>query len=633
MAAFFSELKRRNVFKVAVAYGIVAWLVIQITGTVLPTFNAPQWINQVFTFFVLLGFPLALILAWAFELTPEGIKPTTAVSIEKSITRVTSRRIDFAIIALLGLALVYVVVDQYFLEEDTVVTSINESALPEVSAVTGQTEQSAPVPLVAAESERLPNSVAVLPFENLSPDPDDAYFAAGIHEEILNRLAKISDMSVISRTSMLNPDFTNGAMSIPEIAEDLNVEMIMEGSVRFANDQVRIAAQLIDARTDEHLWSEVYQRDLADVFKVQAEIATHIASALEAELTPEELSSIEKPLTDSPEAYGLYLKAMSVIGDIAPFNPLEQSMEFHQLLDRAIALDPEFATAHAFKAYDYAFSLTRPWPLDEGPGIEELVELARIHADTALALDPDLALAHAAYGLLYFLSKDIPRSEEAFERSLELDPNGFDALSEYAFQKSLAGNHAEAIELAKRGIVVNPHGWSAHALAGYRYRDAGDHDTAVQYYGQGVQLAPANIAARVWYGAELLHLGEVDTGMAELRIAEGMLQDFIAPAWAARVGLSIGLQGDSEGAQRILDRIVTMSEQYRVGDMTIAMAYLGVGEEELALEYLDKAANDPYVTEAFTLYTEVILNSYDDLVLEKPEFREVRKRLNSALED
>ncbi len=277
--SFLGELKRRNVVRVAVAYAIVGWLLIEVSTTVLPLFEAPDWIAQVFAFFVILGFPLSLILSWAYELTPEGIKLERDVVAGERITHVTGRKLDFAIIGALVLALGFVVYN-YESGDDEVAVSV------------------------------LPNSVAVLPFENLSPDPDEAYFATGLHDEILSQLAKLSNLSVISRTSMLR--YADSDLSIPEIARELNVGTVMEGSVRYADDRVRITTQLIDAATDEHLWSETYEREFSDIFAIESDIAMNVANALQAEFSLEEQQRIEEIPTDSPEAYALYLRATTI---------------------------------------------------------------------------------------------------------------------------------------------------------------------------------------------------------------------------------------------------------------------------------------------------------------------------------
>ncbi len=248
MAGLFAELKRRNVFRVGLAYAIVAWLLVEVASVVLPTFKAPEWVMQVFTFLVILGFPLALIFAWAFELTPEGIKREAEVDRAESITHVTGRKLDFAIIGLLVIAVVYFAVDKFVLQ--------------------GETEQAS----VVREK-----SIAVLPFENLSQDATNEPFTIGIHDDILTQISKISALKVISRTSVM--EYSDTTKNLKTIGAELGVATVLEGGVQRAGDRVRINVQLIDAATDEHLWADTYDRRLtaANIFAIQTEIATAIA--------------------------------------------------------------------------------------------------------------------------------------------------------------------------------------------------------------------------------------------------------------------------------------------------------------------------------------------------------------------
>ncbi len=280
-----AELKRRNVFRVGVAYAIVAWLLIEVASVLLPTFNAPDWVMQAFSSLVILGFPLALIFAWAFELTPEGIKRETAVAPDESITHVTGRKLDFAIIGLLAVAVVYFAVDKFVLEQ---------------AEVTAE-----PVP--AAEAVVREKSIAVLLFDNLSRDATNEAFTDGIHDDILTQISKISALKVIARTSMerLDPN-----LSIPEIGTKLGVATVLEGGVQRAGDRVRINVQLIDCKTEAHLWAETYDRELtaANIFSIQSEIAKTVADALRATLSPQEQELLDTVPTENMAALEAYFR-------------------------------------------------------------------------------------------------------------------------------------------------------------------------------------------------------------------------------------------------------------------------------------------------------------------------------------
>ena len=298
---FFAELKRRNVYKVAVAYAVVAWLLVQAASILFPTFEAPSWVMKAFVAIVLLGFPLALLFAWAFELTPEGLKRTEEVAPPQSISRKTGRKLIAIIAALAAVALALLVFQGRLSQTGANVTS-------------SSTSPSSPSTAIAEKS------IAVLPFENLSEEKANAYFADGVQDEILTNLARIADLKVISRTSVMQ---YQGATqrNLREIGQQLGVAHVVEGSVQRADRRVRVNAQLIDARNDAHLWAQTYDRDLADVFAIQSEIAKAIAEQLQAKLSPREKSDIEQPPTTDIPAFELYSRARDLLSDFAAGSP------------------------------------------------------------------------------------------------------------------------------------------------------------------------------------------------------------------------------------------------------------------------------------------------------------------------
>src|SRR6266571_3678969 len=279
---FFAELKRRKVYKVAIAYGVVAWLLMQVASQIFPFFEIPNWAVRLVVLLLVIGFPVAVILAWAFELTPEGIKRAEDVDLSESVRRRTGRKLDFFIIAVLLLVIAILVFQRFH---------------PNVSP---------------AVSSTLEKSIAVLPFENVSEDKAFAFFADGVQDEILTDLAKIADLKVISRTSVMQ--YKNvSTRNLPQIAQALKVAHVLEGSVQRSANRVRVSAQLIDARNDTHVWAEKYDRDLADVFAIQSEIAEKIADQLQAKLSPKEKSAINERPTSDLAAYDLYLRAKELI--------------------------------------------------------------------------------------------------------------------------------------------------------------------------------------------------------------------------------------------------------------------------------------------------------------------------------
>ena len=273
---FLTELKRRNVYKVAIAYAVVAWLLMQVASQIFPFFEIPNWAVRLVVLLLVIGFPVAMILAWAFELTPEGIKRAEDVDVSKSVTRKSGRKLDFFIIAVLLLVIAILLFQRLH---------------PTVSS---------------AVSSSLGKSIAVLPFDNLSRDPDNAYFSDGIQDEILTKLAGIGDLKVISRKSTAK--YKSTPEDLKTVARELGVASVLEGSVQKAGDKVRVNVQLLDARIDTHLWAKSYDRDLKDVFTVESEVAQEIADALRAKLSPSQSDALAAAPTRDTEAYDLFLK-------------------------------------------------------------------------------------------------------------------------------------------------------------------------------------------------------------------------------------------------------------------------------------------------------------------------------------
>jgi TolB-like protein len=325
---FFSELKRRNVIRVAGLYLVGAWLVVQVAGTVLPMFGAPEWLPRTIVVLLAIGFVPAVIFSWVFELTPEGLKRDEEVVPEQSIAPQTGRRMDRMIIVVLVLALGYFAFDKF------VLASRREAALV-ASAMPNESRS-----VINAKS------IAVLPFENLSSDKENAYFTDGVQDEILTDLSRIADLKVISRTSVMQ--YKTGAQrNLREIGQQLGVAHVVEGSVQRAGNRVRVNAQLIDARNDAHLWAQTYDRDLADVFAIQSEIAKAIADQLQAKLSPNEKKAIEQPPTTDLAAFDLYSRAKSLL-ITASFSATSEPdrRKAIELLDEAVKRDPSFFDAY-----------------------------------------------------------------------------------------------------------------------------------------------------------------------------------------------------------------------------------------------------------------------------------------------
>jgi TolB-like protein len=327
LMSFVEELKRRNVFRVAIAYVIIAWLLLQVGDTLAPALHLPESVNTALAFFLILGFPLAIFLAWAYELTPEGLKREHEIDRSRSITHVTGRKLDFIIIGAMALALLYFAVTHDWREEQQTV------APGEIT------------------------SIVVLPLDNLMRDPQQDYFVDGMHDALITELSKIRALKVISRTSAMR--YRNTEKSVPEIALELGVDAIVEGSVLRAGNTVRVTAQLIDASSDRHLWADNYDRELSDILALHSDLAQAIVGEIRVVVTPEEESRLASSRSVNPEVYELYLKGHYLCGSNWTPNEMDSAIRY---LQQAIEKDPEYAPAHAELEF-----MQRPRQLRFGP--------------------------------------------------------------------------------------------------------------------------------------------------------------------------------------------------------------------------------------------------------------------------
>src|SRR6266446_1821189 len=428
---FFTELKRRNVYKVAVAYAVVAWLLIQVATQVFPFFEVPNWAVRFVVLLIIIGFPIALVIAWAFELTPEGLKRT---EVADALPAQRSRSRAWIYVVLIAGALS---AGLFFLGRFT--ASTKQSVLAEVSS----------------------KSIAVLPFENLSRDPDNAYFAAGIQEEILTRLAKIADLKVISRTS--TQQFQSKPANLSEIAKQLGVANILEGSVQKAADQVRVNVQLIQVASDSHLWADTYDRKLVDIFGVESEIAKAIAEALQAKLTGGEQRALAVKPTNNSEAYDAYLRGLALEARTT-FRPddLEKAVGFYE---RAVQLDPAFALAWA--RLSRANAHVYFGGLDKTPARRDATERALNTAQKLQPNSPETLLAQAYYQ--YWVLRDYDLAKGTFGRVRELLPGSSDVPGALALIARRQGHWDESVAYWEQTLVLDPRNieWLKNAAETY----------------------------------------------------------------------------------------------------------------------------------------------------------------------
>ena len=447
---FFAELKRRNVYKIAVAYAVVAWLLIQVATQVFPFFEIPTWAVRLVVLLIIIGFPIAIVLAWAFEVTPEGIKRAEDVDLMRKRTR----RGAWIYVAVMGAAMS---ISLFF-----------------VGRYTAREKQ---------ESSSSEKSIAVLPFESLSEDKANAYFADGIQDEILARLSKIADLKVISRTS--TQKYKSAPANLREVAQQLGVANVLEGSVQKAADKVRVTVQLINALNDSHLWAETYDRRLVDLFEAESEIAQKIAGSLEAKLTGREKIDIAAtPGTKIPEAYDAYLHARALLNKQGS-EDLERLIGFCR---RAIELDPNYAEAWAdlgaAESQKYFFP-------DHSP---EQLARARTASETALRLAPDLAAAHAAMGLFYYYClRDYERALTELGIAQQRAPNDSNVVLAIALVQRRQGKFDASIELQLKASALDPLNEDVWANLGRSYRGNRNFEQARKMFDRALAIAPDDI--------------------------------------------------------------------------------------------------------------------------------------------
>ncbi|MGD8340076.1 MAG: hypothetical protein PVH89_04805 [Gammaproteobacteria bacterium] len=583
--SFLGELKKRRVIQAAIAYAIVGWGVVEIVSTIEEPLGLPTWTDTLVIVLALIGFPLALVLSWIFDLTPTGIVRTEP--------------------------------------------STEDEAPAKTGPATGDS--------TGTEDKRevLPNSIAVLPLENLSPNPDDAYFAAGIHEEILNYLAKIEDLSVIARTSVRR--YAGTDKPIAEIAAELGVSTVMEGSVRYAGDRVRVTTQLIDAATENHLWSETYERELADVFAIQADIAMHVAAALRAELTTVEKRSIEElPTTRSSEAHALLLKSLALFtqGDtaMAVTTPPSVRHSIHTQLDRALELDPEFALPYALKALLYAVSriydpvTTEAWPAF----CADLDESVRRNAQKALHLSPGLGIPHFALALNHQFNWQWRQARQDFERAADLRPNDAHLLTWYGAQELFLDNLDDAVRLARRAVALDPANAWAGLILGVILHMAGDYQASIASFADFSAMHPESSLPYLHRVLPEIALGNEDEALGQLQLADQLMPDEAAPAILLHTAYLYRRLGLLDEAQDAINRRKVLIGDRFVDPAAWVMGHLAQGDRAAALEALTDAVEQSESRQEVFVREFVRRNAWFDAVLDEPEFAAMRARLGAA---
>lgn len=631
-ANFFNELKRRNVYRAAVFYAGAAWLLVQIATQVFPFFHIDEWVVRWIVIGAAIGFPFAMLFSWFYEWTPQGIKRDSDVDYDPSIARQVGKKFDRWIIAVLGLAVVLLLADKL---------------------------------LHKPHDETNDKSIAVLPFANLSTDAANAYFATGIQDEILTRLAKIGALKVISRTSTQH--YASSPDNLPEIARQLGVANLVEGTVQKSGDEVRINVQLIRAGNDSHLWAETYDRKLTDVFGVESEVASAIADALQAKLTGVERQDLDRKPTTNPAAYDAYLRGLAI--EARGYGSQDSTRNALAYFTQAVQLDPQFALAWAhlsvIKSY-MAFNL-----IDRTP--TSLTE-AKQAADTAMTLQPELGEAYWALGAYHYWGLlDFEGGLDALREARERLPNNTNVLQDISLIERREGKWREAIEDASRAAELDPRSVSLlSSLAGYyaslRQFDLahatidralaaapGDPDvtsTKIMFYqAQGnldaaealLATVPIRPDGSLIYNAQiqqLLYRRRYDELIANLKNAIAQPESSLGVAissYYGNLGLALMLSGDMPGARiafaESLKRLQAFPKE-DTGSILIpsymALDYAGLGDKENALREAERgvalvakdAVNKPQA-EAYLAQVQGFVGDIDAAIATVPHLLEV----------
>ena len=560
--SLFQELKRRNVFRVGIVYLGASWLLLQVTDLLVPILNLPETAKKLVFLLLLIGFIPALILAWAFELTPEGIKREKEVDRNQSITSRTGRKLDFAIIAILVIALGYFAWDK-FAEKGSEKGSDPFSHDP-----------------FSADPFSAEKSIAVLPFANMSSDPEQEYFSDGLAEELLNRLAQRDDLRVAARTSAFQ--FKGKNLDVSDIGKQLNVETVLEGSVRKSGNRLRITAQLIDVKDGFHLWSETYERELTDIFVIQDEIAAAIAGALELELGT---AGGEQPaqLTSNLEAYNLYLQARFLFAGRTE----ESMLQAIELFQQAVALDPKFSKAWSGLAVTYSLMPVYGATISAAEGSEKTLQ----YANTAIALDAGNAEAWVARGRVEGTSDwSWAASAASFERAFALAPNDGVVVNMLGDSLTWIGDFVRSEKIERRAIELDP-------LAAFNHHDLGvvmlilnRNKEALEYGRTAARLAPDRANRMDVLISALIRLGDFSEARKQIELAENMPypDPELVSTWWCQYYFE---QNDVVNLRRVL---AERAEQSNLGNTymlhtTTAFYTLWLDGVDAALPWLEKA--------------------------------------------
>ncbi|GMR15270.1 MAG: hypothetical protein BMS9Abin30_0895 [Gammaproteobacteria bacterium] len=542
--SFFSELKRRNVYRVAAIYTIAGWVVLQVVEMFMSFMPLPEWTSRLVFVLLAAGFPIALIFAWAMELTPAGIKLETSKQASSASRR---RRSDFSIYAVVG-----IVIAAWIWNLD--------------------------VWQKAVEAEPIQvRSLVVLPLDNLMNDPEQAYFVDGMHEALITELSKIKALRVISRTSAKK--YLNSGKSVPEIGQELGVDAVIEGSVLRSGNMVRVTVQLIEAQTDRHLWADNFDRELTDVLALYADITRQIVDQVRVEVTPQEVASLAAAHAVDADAYELYLKGRYFCDKWGP----QEMLQGIELMRQAVTADPDSVLAQAGLGICLQYAAFFDYV-----GTPEILAEANQAVERAIELDSDSADAWASFaGVRYYLNFDLAAAELASKRALSLHPSHLRALVHYSWQLGEAGHFDAALEQAQKAVALDPLSAVVRTTSAQAYYLNRDFDTALVKWERILEMDRSDPSFNFYVAWVYEQKGDYEKAIALHKRAIELSSR--APLYVSGLGHAYGLAGRSNEAQLILDELLGREAEGLAKPYHVAMVYIGLGDNEQAVDWLEKA--------------------------------------------
>ena len=544
MSNFFEELKRRNVIKSAIAYLVVAWIVIQVAQAVLPTFGAPAWAIQLIIIILAIGLPIWLIISWIYDITPEGIEKTSNDPVKPGSKEIVNKRLNVFLLVSLSMAVL--------------VMGLKLSNV--------------------FDSSEKQQSIAVLPFVNMSDDVEQEYFSDGISEEIINMLAKVPGLKVIARTSSFS--FKGMNQDVKLIGEQLNVSHILEGSVRKSGNKLRITAQLINVTDGAHMYSEKFDRELEDVFDIQDEISLKILDAIKMKLFGEKKEAVLKNYTENIDAYQLFLKGRYHYNKLTP-DDFTKAIEYYKA---AIALDSEYAIAYAGLSYCYYDSYYFRWlPTNQS------LPLALEAANKAIQLDDQSADGYFALGRIIMWSEwDATNAFKKLEKGIKINPNSVEGNKQLGAWNMFMGNYEEANSYLQKADELDPFSLlNLTYIGGYHIID-GDYEKMREYANRLLSMEPNYAYGHSHLAAVLLFQQQYDEAIAEYEIAMKLTggQDI---GMLSFLGFAYGRNGEKEKALNVLKKLDSFAISKNEIASLYSTVYAGIGEWDKVFEYLDLA--------------------------------------------